>query len=111
MVNAIAAATVIVGLLLANASITRLIAGCSRFFTFTQCFDFVVVLAGMQRVEIGNAIEAQDHSLAVDHKLKDAVSQSGLTDPREAARPVIAAARDHFTRSRSRSSRGDTHRT
>jgi hypothetical protein len=23
----------------ANASITRLIAGCCRFFTFTQCFD------------------------------------------------------------------------
>ena len=50
--------------------------------------------AGMQRVEIGDPIDAQDHGLAVDHKPTDAVFQSGLTDPGEAARPVIASAGD-----------------
>jgi hypothetical protein len=48
----------------------------------------------MQRVEIRNAIDPKDDRFAVDHKLTDTVFQSGLTDPREAARPVIAAAGD-----------------
>ena len=50
--------------------------------------------AGMQRVEIGDPIDAEDHGFAVDHKLTDAVSQGCLTDPGEAARPVIATAAD-----------------
>jgi hypothetical protein len=32
--------------------------------------------------------------LAVDHKLTDAVFQSGLSDPGEAARPIIATSGD-----------------
>ena len=50
--------------------------------------------AGMQRVEIGDAVDAEDYGFAVDDKLTDTVSQGGLTDPGEAARPVIATAAD-----------------
>jgi hypothetical protein len=56
--------------------------------------DFLVVLAGMQRLEIGDAINAQDSGLAVDHKLADAVFQGGFDYPRITIRPVTAAARD-----------------
>jgi hypothetical protein len=48
----------------------------------------------MQRVEIGDAIDAQDDRLAVDRKLLDAVLQGGLGNPWIALRPIIAAARD-----------------
>jgi len=57
--------------------------------------NFIVVLAGMQRVEIGDPVSTQDHSFAVDHKLTNAVFQSSLTDPEEAARPVMATAADY----------------
>ena len=52
------------------------------------------MLAGQQRVEVGDAIDAKDDRLAVDHKLLDAVLQGGLGDPGISPRPVIAAARD-----------------
>ena len=45
----------------------------------------------MQGVEIGDPVDAKDHGFAVDHKLMGAVLQSDLADPKEAARPVIAA--------------------
>jgi hypothetical protein len=38
---------------------------------------------GMQRVEIEDAVDAEDDGFAVNHKLTDAVSQGGLTDPGE----------------------------
>ena len=50
--------------------------------------------AGVQSVEVGDAINTQDDGLAVDHKLPDAVLQGGLGDRRIALRPVIAAAGD-----------------
>jgi hypothetical protein len=53
-----------------------------------------VVPPGMQRVEIGDPIDAEDHGFAVDHKLTDAVIQGGLTDSGEAARPIIATPAD-----------------
>jgi len=37
--------------------------------------NFIVVLAGMQRVEIGDAIGAQDHRLAIEHAAKRANAQ------------------------------------
>ena len=46
----------------------------------------------MQSIEIGDAVHAKDDSLAIDHKLLDAVLQGGLDYPRIALRPVIAAA-------------------
>jgi hypothetical protein len=49
----------------------------------------------MQRVEVRNAVDTEDHGFAVDHKLTDAVFQGGLTDPREAARPVTAGDQPH----------------
>ena len=54
----------------------------------------MVVLARMQRVEIGNTIDPKHHRLAIDHKLLDPVLQGGLHDPRVTAGPVMAAARD-----------------
>jgi len=38
---------------------------------------FIVVLAGMQAVEIGAAVEAQQHCLAVDHEGSVPVSKRG----------------------------------
>ena len=43
----------------------------------------------MQRVEVGNAVDAEDHGLAVDHKLLVAVSESALDDPGIPAAAVI----------------------
>jgi len=48
----------------------------------------------MQRVEIGDAIEAKDDSLAIDDELLVAVLQSGFDDPGIALGPVVSAARD-----------------
>jgi hypothetical protein len=59
-----------------------------------QSCTFLVVLAGMQRVEVGDALHAQHHRLAVDDEPRLPVLQRGLDDPRIAAGPVIAAARD-----------------
>jgi hypothetical protein len=50
-----------------------------------------------QRVPVAIAINAQDHGLAVDHEMPLAVLQRSLSDPGEAPRPVIAAARDRGT--------------
>jgi len=48
----------------------------------------------MQRVEIGDAIDAEYHGLAVDHKLTGAVFQGGLTDPAAAGdQPHAVASR------------------
>jgi hypothetical protein len=48
----------------------------------------------MQRVEIGNAVETTHQGLTVDDELLYPVLQRGLHDPRGAASPIIAAARD-----------------
>jgi hypothetical protein len=40
-----------------------------------------IVLAGMQRVEIGNAVNAEHHGLTVDDELLAPVLQRGLDDP------------------------------
>ena len=39
------------------------------------------MLARVQRVEIGDAIDAEDHRLAVDNELLVSVLQRGLDDP------------------------------
>jgi hypothetical protein len=41
----------------------------------------MIVLAGMQRVEIGNAVNAEHHGLTVDDELLAPVLQRGLDDP------------------------------
>ena len=53
----------------------------------------VIVLAGVQRVEVGDAVDAEDHGLAVDDEMLLAVLERGLGDPGIAARPVGAVAR------------------
>ena len=49
--------------------------------------------AGVQSVEIGDAIDTQDDGLAIEHKLLDAVLRGGFDDPWIALRPVVTAAR------------------
>jgi hypothetical protein len=48
----------------------------------------------MQGIEVGDAIDAEDDGLAVDHELLLPDLARGLGDPRVALGPVIAAARD-----------------
>jgi hypothetical protein len=43
-------------------------------------------------IEIRNAVDAQDHSLAVEHEALLADHPGGFHDPRISARPVIAVA-------------------
>jgi hypothetical protein len=43
---------------------------------------FVVMLARMQRVEVGNAVNAKHHCLAINHELLEPVLQCRLDDPR-----------------------------
>ena len=47
----------------------------------------------MQGIEIGDAVNAQDDGLAIEHKLPGAVLQGGFDDPWIALRPVVTAAR------------------
>ena len=48
----------------------------------------------MKRIEIGNAVDAEDDSLAIDDELLSPILQRGLDDPGIALCPVIAAAGD-----------------
>jgi hypothetical protein len=52
--------------------------------------DLLVVLAGMQRVEIRDAIDAKDDGLTVDDELLHPVLQRGLDDPRVTLGPIVA---------------------
>jgi hypothetical protein len=50
------------------------------------------MLAGIQRVEIGNAVDAEDHGFAVDYEMPTAVLERGLDDSGVSAAPVVAVA-------------------
>ncbi|MEY9228364.1 hypothetical protein ABIF68_007576 [Bradyrhizobium japonicum] len=50
----------------------------------------MLVLAGVQRVEIGNAVNAEDHGLAIDDEMLLTVLQGGLSDLGIALGPVGA---------------------
>jgi hypothetical protein len=50
------------------------------------------MLAGMQRVEIRGAINAQDHRLAVDDKLLEPIFEGGFDNPRISLGRVVAVA-------------------
>jgi hypothetical protein len=52
------------------------------------------LLARMQRVEIGNASEPEDHRLATDDELLPAVLQGSPDDPRKSFGPVVSATGD-----------------
>ena len=52
------------------------------------------MLVGMKRVEIGDAIDAEQHGLAVDDELLAVILQRRLDNPRIAVGPVVAAAGD-----------------
>jgi len=44
----------------------------------------------MQRIEIGDAVDAEDNGLAIDDELLMPVPQRALDDPRITAAPVVA---------------------
>ena len=48
----------------------------------------------MKRVEIGNAVDAENDGLAIDYKMLLPVLQRGLDNPRIALGPVVAVAGD-----------------
>jgi hypothetical protein len=50
------------------------------------------VPAGVQPVKIRDAVDAEQHSLAVDHERARSVPQRGLDDQRIAVGPVVAIA-------------------
>jgi hypothetical protein len=52
--------------------------------------DLVIVFAGLQGIEVGYPVHAQDDSLAVEHEPILAQFQRGLDDPRKALRPIQA---------------------
>jgi hypothetical protein len=54
----------------------------------------VIVLARVQRVEVGDAVDAEDDRLAIDDELLVSVLQRGLDDPEIALGPVVSAPRD-----------------
>lgn len=54
----------------------------------------VIDLAGMQRVEVRDAVYTEDHGFAVDDGLLLAVLERRLGDPRIAAGPVVPVARE-----------------
>ena len=52
----------------------------------------LLALARMQRIEIGDAVDAQDNRLAVDHELLVPVPERALDDPWETSGPVVTIA-------------------
>jgi hypothetical protein len=56
--------------------------------------DFFVVLAGVQRIEIGDAVDAQDDGLAINDKALLPTLQRGLNNSWIALGPIVSAARD-----------------
>jgi len=54
--------------------------------------DLTSVLAAVQAVEVGAAVDAQRHRFAVDHERTIAVAQRRLHDQRIALRPVVTVA-------------------
>jgi hypothetical protein len=46
----------------------------------------------MQAIEVGSAIGAEQHGLAVDHELLRPVLQRGFHDPQESFCPVVTVA-------------------
>ena len=49
-----------------------------------------IMPARVQAVEIGPAVDAEQHGLAIDHERAVAVAQRGLGDQRKATAPVVA---------------------
>ena len=56
--------------------------------------DFIVMLPGMLRIEVGDTIDAEHHRLTINDELLVPVLQRGPHDPRIARGPVITAASD-----------------
>src|SRR6516165_3351757 len=52
------------------------------------------MLARVQGIEVGDAVDAEHHSLTVDHELPVPVLQRRFDDPRIAVAPVVPAAGD-----------------
>ena len=55
-------------------------------------FDLGIVPARVQAVEVGDAVDAEQHRFAVDHERAVAVAQRGLDDAADSVAPVVAVA-------------------
>src|SRR4051812_36229211 len=53
---------------------------------------FVIVLSAVQAVEVGDAVNAEQYSFAVDHKRVVSISKGGLDDERKAVGPIVPVA-------------------
>jgi len=56
--------------------------------------DFIVMLPGMQRIGVGDTIDAEHHRLTINDELLVPVLQRTLDNPRIALGPVVAAMSD-----------------
>ena len=56
--------------------------------------DFVIVLARVQGIEIGNAVDAEDDRFAIDDELLHPVLERGFHDPGVSPGPVVTIAGD-----------------
>ena len=56
-----------------------------------------VVLARVQRLEVGHAVDTEHHGLTIDDELPETVLQCGFDDPRIAVGPVVTASCDQAT--------------
>src|SRR3981189_162847 len=54
--------------------------------------NLVIMPAGVQTVEIGDAVDAQQHRLAIDDERSRSVLQRGLDDQRITISPVVSVA-------------------
>ena len=54
----------------------------------TLKLDLAIAPAGMQPIEIGDAIDAEQNRLAIDHKGRLPIAQRGLNDQRIAFRSL-----------------------
>lgn len=53
----------------------------------------VIVPAAVQPVEIGSAVDTEQHGLAVDHKRGLTIAERRLPDQRKAVAPIVPVAR------------------
>src|SRR4029077_9810570 len=54
----------------------------------------IVVLARVQRLEVGDAVDTEHYGLTIDDELPDTVLQRGFDDPRIVVGPVVTASCD-----------------
>lgn len=62
----------------------------------------VIVLAAVQTIEVGSAVDAEQYGLTIDYKRADAISEGGLGDERNRSLQSLPLRVNIFTRLPSR---------